>query len=64
MRRSVMLKSSNLAAVPVMPQPEVYLGAAGTLFGADGALQNEKTKEFLTKFMAAFATWIARNRDP
>jgi len=46
--------------VPMMPQPEAYIGGAATLFGADGTLQNDGTKEFLRKFMAAFAAWIAR----
>jgi chromate reductase len=47
--------------VPAMPQPEAYIGNAASLFGPDGNLANESTREFLTKFLAAFAQWIARN---
>jgi len=47
--------------VPAMPQPEAYIGNAANLFGADGAITNDSTREFATKFLAAFAQWIARN---
>jgi chromate reductase, NAD(P)H dehydrogenase (quinone) len=47
--------------VPAMPQPEAYLGGADKFFGPDGALTNAGTREFLEKFMAAFALWIAAN---
>ena len=47
--------------VPAMPQPEAYIGGAAALFGPDGALVNDSTREFLTKFMLAFAQWIERN---
>lgn len=48
--------------VPIMPQPEAYVGNAGTLFAPDGTLQNDGTREFLRKFMVAYAGWIARVR--
>ena len=41
-----------------MPQPEVYLGKAADLFDENGELQKPDTREFLRKFMAAFAQWI------
>ena len=47
--------------VPAMPQPEAYIGGGAGLFGPDGALSNDSTREFLTKYMAAFAQWIERN---
>ena len=47
--------------VPAMPQPEAYIGGAANLFGADGAITNDTTREFMTKFLAAFAQWIRRN---
>jgi chromate reductase len=50
--------------VRVMPQPEVYLSAADKLFDADGRLANQGTREFLQKFMQAFAAWIATNAQP
>lgn len=44
--------------VPTMQQPEAYLGHAGDLFDAEGKLTNEKTREFLRRFMQAFAAWV------
>jgi len=49
--------------VPVMQQPEAYLGGAGSFFDADGKLNNDSTREFLTKFVRAFAKWIETNRQ-
>jgi len=47
--------------VPVMQQPEAYIGGAAQLFDGEGRITNEKTREFLAKFMETFATWVARN---
>ena len=47
--------------VPAMTQPEAYIGNGASLFDDKGALINESTREFLQKFMAAFAQWIERN---
>ena len=47
--------------VPAMPQPEAYIGNAANFFGADGTITNDSTREFMTKFLAAFAQWIERN---
>lgn len=47
--------------VPVLQQPEAYLGNAAALFGTDGKLAKEETREFLRKFMTAFANWVERN---
>ncbi|HEY5007375.1 MAG TPA: NAD(P)H-dependent oxidoreductase [Caulobacteraceae bacterium] len=47
--------------VPAMQQPEAYIGGAAALFDEAGALTNETTKTFLTRFMAAFAAWIEAN---
>ncbi|HWA60402.1 MAG TPA: NAD(P)H-dependent oxidoreductase [Caulobacteraceae bacterium] len=44
--------------VPVLQQPEAYVGGAATLFGDNGAIANEGTARFLTGFMTAFADWI------
>lgn len=46
--------------VPMLPH-EAYLGNAHTLFDDAGKLTNESTKEFLTKFLARFASWIESN---
>lgn len=48
--------------VPTLQQPEAYVGNAAKLFDDAGALTNDDTKAFLTKFLNAFATWIAHNR--
>jgi chromate reductase len=47
--------------MPAMPQPEAYIGGAANLFGADGTITNDSTRELMTKFLAAFAQWIGRN---
>jgi chromate reductase, NAD(P)H dehydrogenase (quinone) len=47
--------------VPAMQQPEAYIGGAAALFDEAGALTNETTRTFLTRFMAAFAAWIEAN---
>jgi chromate reductase len=46
--------------VPMMQQPEAYVGGAATLFDDQGNLTNASTREFLTKFMQAFADWIEK----
>jgi NAD(P)H-dependent FMN reductase len=48
--------------MPVMQQPEAYIGGAGDLFAEDGRLKDEDTATFLAKFMGAFARWIETNR--
>jgi len=45
--------------MPVMQQPEAYIGGAGELFDTYGKLKNEETRRFLEKFVAAFADWVA-----
>ncbi len=46
--------------VPTMQQPEAYVGGADKLF--EGAkLTNASTREFLTRYLQAFAAWIERN---
>jgi chromate reductase, NAD(P)H dehydrogenase (quinone) len=44
--------------VPVMQQPEAYLGGVANLLDAGGKLTNDGTREFLRKFAGAFAAWI------
>ena len=45
--------------MPTLQQPEAYIGNAAALFDEQGHLTNEKTRDFLRGFMAAFADWIA-----
>lgn len=47
--------------VPTMQQPEAYIGNADKLFDGNGNLTNDSTREFITKFMQAFAAWVVRN---
>lgn len=47
--------------VPMMQQPEAYVGGADKLFDAAGKLTVDATKEFFTKFLQSFETWIERN---
>ena len=47
--------------MPVLQQPEAYIGAADKLFGADGKLNNEGTAGFLKKYAETFAVWIETN---
>jgi len=45
--------------MPTMQQPEAYFGHSDKLFGPGGTIANEGTRAFLTKFMQAFADWVA-----
>jgi chromate reductase len=44
--------------VPMMQQPEAYIGGADKLFDAQGQLTQASTKEFLQKFLASFERWV------
>lgn len=43
--------------IPVMQQPEAYIGGVTKLFNEDGTLV-EKTTEFLKKFMLEYEKWV------
>lgn len=43
-----------------MPQPEILVYQAHQKFDAEGRLTDAKTREFLGKFLAAFAQWVRR----
>ena len=47
--------------VPVLSQPEAYIGGAAALFDEAGAITNPGTRDFVTKFMAAFADWVEKH---
>ena len=47
--------------MPTLQQPEAYVGGAAELFDAQGNLVKEATREFMKKFLDAFAQWIERN---
>jgi len=50
--------------VPVMAQPEAYIGNAGELFDDHGNLISESTREFSRKFMLAFSEWVIKITVP
>ena len=47
--------------MPVLQQPEAYIGGATGLLGPDGKLNNDNTRQFLTKFANAYAKWVETN---
>ena len=47
--------------MPTLQQPEAYVGGAAELFDAQGNLVKDATREFMRKFLDAFAQWIERN---
>lgn len=47
--------------IPILQQPEAYIGMAGNLFNAQGELTNEDTQKYLKKFMDAYAAWVELN---
>lgn len=46
--------------VPVLQQPEAYIAGVNKLLDEQGGIANESTKDFLSKYLAAFAAWIER----
>ena len=50
--------------MPVLQQPEAYLGGAAALFDERGELAQDSTRTFLASFMETFAQWIERNVAP
>ncbi|PRA17813.1 MULTISPECIES: NADPH-dependent FMN reductase [Pseudomonas] len=47
--------------MPLLQQPEAYIGGAAKLLGEDGNLNDDGTTQFLKKFIHAFAAWIELN---
>ncbi|HEY3696999.1 NAD(P)H-dependent oxidoreductase [Phenylobacterium sp.] len=47
--------------VPVLQQPEAYVGGVAALFDDRGELVDDRSKDFLRKFIHAFAAWIERH---
>jgi chromate reductase len=46
-----------------MLQPEIKIPSAAPLFDASGKLTDETTRQYLRKFLEAFAGWITRFKD-
>ena len=47
--------------MPALQQPEAYIGSSAQLFNDKGDLVNESTRDFMGKFLHAFAKWIEHN---
>ncbi|HEY7006706.1 MAG TPA: NAD(P)H-dependent oxidoreductase [Sphingomicrobium sp.] len=46
--------------IPVLQQPEAYVGNAAKLFDASGALIDDSVRDFLKKYIEAYALWVER----
>jgi chromate reductase len=44
--------------VPLLAQPEAYVGHVATLLGPDGGIADDASRKFLEGFMAALGKWI------
>jgi chromate reductase, NAD(P)H dehydrogenase (quinone) len=44
----------------VMLQPEIKIPSVASLFDASVRLTDEKTRQYVQKFLEVFAAWIAR----
>ena len=44
--------------MPLLQQPEAYIGGAANLLGPDGKINNDSTKQFLKKFIDTYAQWV------
>jgi len=49
--------------MPVMAQPEAYVGNTGSLFDGTGQITNDSTEEFLVAFGKAFKAFIEKNKQ-
>jgi chromate reductase len=47
----------------VMSQPEIKIPSAAPLFDANSKLTDENTRQYVKKFLEAFAVWIGRFQD-
>jgi chromate reductase len=46
--------------MPILQQPEAYVGAAYSLFDEQGELLSQDTRAFFKSFIEAFADWIGQ----
>lgn len=53
-------QSLTFLNMPVLQQPEMYVGRAAELFDGGGGFKNDDTRKLFVKFAAAFEQWIAR----
>jgi chromate reductase len=55
----VLRQSLVFLNMPVMQQPEAYIGHSAELFDETGAVKTEATHHFLKSIIDAFAAWVA-----
>jgi chromate reductase len=55
-------QSLSFLNMPVMAQPEAYVGNTGGLFDDKGELTNDGTREFLVNFGKAFTVFIEKSK--
>lgn len=48
--------------MPTMAQPEAYVGNVATILDAQGHVASDAIRDFLRRFVEAFAAWIERTR--
>jgi chromate reductase, NAD(P)H dehydrogenase (quinone) len=56
-----MRQSLSCLNVPLLPQPEAYIGNAATLFNEQGELVKEDSVKFFKSFMEAYVHWLDIN---
>jgi chromate reductase len=49
--------------VPCLQMPEAYVGGIANRFDETGVLSDHSTRDFLQKFMTAYANWVERNAN-
>lgn len=61
MRMQLQLRNTlQSVGMYVMPKPEIVVTHSKDKFDAEGKLTDEKTREHLTRFLAAFVEWAQR----
>jgi chromate reductase len=50
--------------MPVMQQPEAYIGGSANVFKPEGGFVNDATGDLMQRFMRTFAAWIESNPRP
>lgn len=55
-------QSLTFLNMPILQQPEAYIGGIGGAFDDKGDLVKDSLREFLTKYLAAFAAWVAQQK--
>ena len=46
--------------MPVLQQPEAYVGGAFDIFDDNGEIKSDDTRIFFQKFIDAFGDWVER----